>query len=715
MELTLIILGPEHAEPHEVVVTEQQAVIGRDPACTVVLPDPEKHLSRNHITIDYSGSGYTLTVSSRVNAVYVNDAAYRMGQSVALGDGDRIWMPPYEIRTRISQPAPPAAAPGRFLDTALFDFSVGESASPGVQPPAADPLNVADFLAPPPAAIKPDQRDAFELRDRPATPKAGGLLDGLDMAPPADFDLLHTGGSPRAATPSRPAPLAPGMGDMLDPGAKSINDILNDGGSASHGTFGALSPGVEPVIDLGQKWGGPGASALDHVHDINLPLQAPPAVSGSAPDTGLPAPRPFSSTGAAPPAGGGDELLADLDHLLGDLIQPAPGSPAPAASQGQMSRPVHEFPTLPPNAVDGAGKGAAQPQWHTSSVTPGRLPAAGPDVAEAIPAPEPGLFDDLPPTGPSLLEQIPAPEAGLFDDLLAPAAPQPDLPRAGVQHESLHRPVADPTIASRLAPSVGAASPRAASAGTGGNLERMAMPAVPSQPVRGVPPAQSEPPHESTHPGWNAPGATQKTAAQADGGAADKLLAEILAGLGLKELSLSPDQREQFLRNVGEVARAAIEGIVKLLSSRTLLKQELRVAERTMLAKRDNNPLKMIEHPDEAVRYLFDLRQSLPGAFMRPVPAIRDACDDLCAHEVGLVAGVRAAVAASLKRFNPAQYEEQVAKGPTSLLSNKRAKSWDLFLADYNKMEADSADNIDRLFERDFLSAYMDQVKRLRK
>ncbi|MBL8484937.1 MAG: type VI secretion system-associated FHA domain protein TagH [Rhodocyclaceae bacterium] len=721
MELSLIILGPEQAEPREVVLREQQAIIGRDPACTVVLPDPEKHLSRNHIAIDYSGTAYVLTVSSRVNAVYVNDTAYRMGQSVALADGDRIWMPPYEIRVKLALPSQAAAAPpAAFGNTGMFDYSAGSAfgLAPTSQAPA-DPLNVADFLAPAPAAPKVDERDAFELRNQPAAAGPGGLLDGLGVAPAADFDLLHAGNGSRAAASPIAAPPPSGLDEVFDPGAKSIDDILGDGAGMGGGRMG--SPvgasglrGVNPVVDLGHDWGGGGASALDHVHDINLPMQAPP-IFGAEANYAAPAGGAQATNDTFPARSANDDILANLDDLLGDLIQPGPAAgpasnPAAAAPAAFAPPPV-AAPAAPPVRPGSAAQGL---QGEPPTLPLGATASADNPLID-LPPPEPGIFDDILAAESGQPHQLPPPEPGLFDDLLAPATPAPAAtvpPRPAVQPAPMA--AADKTIASAPGAARAAAGDAPAASGAADRTtvsvpQPLPAPAPPA--ARAVAP---DPSHLATHPGWEVP---QKAAAPDASAAAavDKLLAELLAGLGLQNLKLAPDERERFLRNVGEVARAAIEGIIKLLSSRSLLKQELRVAERTMLARRDNNALKVMEDTDEAVRFLFDLRQSMPGAFMSPVPSIRDACDDLCAHEIALVAGVRAAVAASLKRFNPEQYQELAAKSPGSLLTNKRARCWDLFVADYAKMDAESADNIDRLFERDFLAAYMDQVKRLRK
>ncbi len=189
-----------------------------------------------------------------------------------------------------------------------------------------------------------------------------------------------------------------------------------------------------------------------------------------------------------------------------------------------------------------------------------------------------------------------------------------------------------------------------------------------------------------------------------------------LKGLGLEGVSIAPADEEEFLRLASEITRSAVEGIMALLSSRGEMKKELRAPDRTMLAAHNNNPLKLMADAREALTFLFDPGQRPTGAFMTPAAAMQDACDDILAHEIGLVAGTRSAVEGAIRRFDPVQIEK-LAEGDKAggLLSNKRARLWDLYVDRYRKVELDLADNIDRLFERDFLRAYSEQVRRLRR
>ena len=228
-----------------------------------------------------------------------------------------------------------------------------------------------------------------------------------------------------------------------------------------------------------------------------------------------------------------------------------------------------------------------------------------------------------------------------------------------------------------------------------------------------APPLAVMPPNAVRHASPSNSPTSASTGGDADMGLA---IAAFLRGLGMPHLQLAPERRSEFLESAGRIARTSIEGVMALLLARSELKKELKADDRTMIAARENNPLKIMSDATEAMGFLFDPAQQ-GGAYLPPSQAVEDACDDIRAHELALVAGVRAAVTGSIKRFAPANFEKMLdKKAGKSVLSNinRSGKLWDVFLEDYAKLDRDLADNLDRIFERDFLSAYISQVRILR-
>lgn len=213
-----------------------------------------------------------------------------------------------------------------------------------------------------------------------------------------------------------------------------------------------------------------------------------------------------------------------------------------------------------------------------------------------------------------------------------------------------------------------------------------------------------------------APRAIERPAAAAMPAAAEALAAvdAFLRGAGMSGVRISDQEADAFLHECGATVRAAVEGLMGMLLARAKVKEELRAADRTMVATRENNALKLIETVDEALRFVFD-PATRTEAFLPPPKAVADACADLQAHELALVAGMRAALMGAVKRFEPALIEKRLEKeGTKSLLANKKALLWDCFVGYYEQTLKDADDNFDRVFGAAFLRAYQEQVRRLR-
>jgi type VI secretion system protein len=233
-----------------------------------------------------------------------------------------------------------------------------------------------------------------------------------------------------------------------------------------------------------------------------------------------------------------------------------------------------------------------------------------------------------------------------------------------------------------------------------------------SKPVARSP--AEELPEPQAHEEEPAPAVAPEPAATVSGAASTSAAAAFLEGAGLAHLQISEADADRFLRESGTIVRACVEGLIGLLLARSELKKEMRAEDRTMVASRDNNPLKLMTDPREALSYLFDARERLSGAFLPPVQAVGDACDDLRVHEIALMAGMRAAFQGALKRFDPALIEREADKQKGSFTLNKKVKLWETFVAYHEKLSRDAEDDLLKVFGKEFLGTYMAQVRRLR-
>jgi type VI secretion system FHA domain protein len=197
-----------------------------------------------------------------------------------------------------------------------------------------------------------------------------------------------------------------------------------------------------------------------------------------------------------------------------------------------------------------------------------------------------------------------------------------------------------------------------------------------------------------------------------------QLLAVLARALDLEPDDLGMMHPMETVQIVGELLNLTVSGLYQMLEMRAQLKNELRIEDRTMIASRENNPLKHSDSARDALRYLVDVRQHGNKLFLQPAKAIGDAVSDVCAHEVAVMAGTRAALAAALKMFSPEVVEKRIKKSgalDSVMPALHKAKLWESFLAMYGELEKEAEDHFDRLLNQEFARAYAEQGKKLRR
>ncbi|WP_310319542.1 type VI secretion system-associated FHA domain protein TagH [Paraburkholderia terricola] len=192
---------------------------------------------------------------------------------------------------------------------------------------------------------------------------------------------------------------------------------------------------------------------------------------------------------------------------------------------------------------------------------------------------------------------------------------------------------------------------------------------------------------------------------------AQPLLMAFMRGAGLDTASdqWTTDQ----LHTAGQLLALFANGTVKLLSSRSILKREVK-ADMTMLLDRENNPLKLLPDGGAVLRQMFGL--PFPG-FMSPQGAVSDAFNDLHAHQIGMVAGMRAALTELLRRFAPERLEQRTPMQQwldRYVPMRRKARLWD----EYMKLHRDTLlaveDDFSAVFGSAFLAAYDAEVTQYR-
>lgn len=316
------------------------------------------------------------------------------------------------------------------------------------------------------------------------------------------------------------------------------------------------------------------------------------------------------------------------------------------------------------------------------------------------------------------------------DEPTVPSTPQPEAAQAGAKSIAAAigtaPPASDPLgiYAGRAAAQAGAAP--AIDEGRSAVPPQGSSAAMPSQPGKrrkkglietlAEEAETREPPaapgaSSSTEPTFTESGVRPESPSRGDAGTA--LLRSFLEGAGLGHLKTTDYDGERFMRDSGALVRTAVEGIIGLLMARAEMRKEIHSEDRTMVSSRDNNPLRLMTDTSEALSYIFD-PHTPEGAFLQPADAVRDACSELRAHEIALMAAMRAAIAGAIERFDPDKIEEGLLKSRGRVRLGKKAALWDFFVAYQARLGRDVEDDFNRVFAREFLGTYTAQVNRLR-
>jgi len=215
-------------------------------------------------------------------------------------------------------------------------------------------------------------------------------------------------------------------------------------------------------------------------------------------------------------------------------------------------------------------------------------------------------------------------------------------------------------------------------------------------------------------PTYMGPAAGAPPAKAPAGASLNDALHMFLEGAGLPYKNLPAAQSERLLRDGGALLRAAVEGLMKLLVARRETRKGFGVAQTSLSAAREKNPLELISDPRDAMQFLFD-PSDRTGGFLDPVQAVGDASEELRAHEVALMAGMQAAILAALQRFDPQTLQTSFEKSSGGFgLGSRKGKLWEAFVAHYEKLSKEARADIQKVVGRDFMEAYQAQLRRLK-
>lgn len=577
---------------------ELGGTIGRADNNQLVLPDPERSISRVHAQVVFRNGSYAI-IDRGSNPVLINGRPLGNGVEGPIKHGDQLQIGGYLISVESANRS-----------------SAGAGASVASDPfgdPFADLGGVA-FSTPPARPPAPAAPAAF--------PASGGFGSSTSFG----ADPFAAASHPQSPAASSSPSAAGGIPDDWDPFAPE--------------------PAAKPSNDLARSLGG-----------SHLGLE----IGGAAPAPLIP--------GMGDLGGGKANTSSSIDAMFGlgsgDGSDPFANSIlAPAAMAPNMANHVDPMRSL--NSVN-AGTATAAPDNISALNQPFLEAALQKPQAAALPA------DPTPAKGAVLSWD----EAGTSERTVIRSSSKP---RAAAPTSTPAAPLA-PALTPAPSPTI---------------------PAFDSQATLAVTPSSA-----TAAPAATAPVAT---GGPVDHAALIQALREGLEMPGLQVPALTPE----FMRLLGQLLHEAAGGTVDLLVARQTLKREVQ-AEMTMISTKGNNPLKFSPSAEVALNYLLNppSRGFMPGA-----QAMRDAYNDLRAHQVAFIAGVKSALEGVLKRFDPAVLEGKLTQKSmlSSLLpASRKAKMWDVFTELYGHISAEASEDFHELFGEEFRCAYDEHIQQLKR
>lgn len=300
--------GQTLTPPTSAAFDERGGSLGRKDDCTLVLPDPERLISRHHAQIEYRGGQFIVRDQGTGTPVYLNGQALGNGREATIRAGDELRIGGYVLKV--------------------------ESSAPAGSAPIDDPF--AAFAITPPAPAQPSSPFGAETTSGTSANKA---------FIPADFDpFADLKPSPSISTPAPPASeLGSGLG--VNSPSQSIDALFGlGGGSIGSDPFGINTPppsnashanvSTDPLAAMG-------FTAPAKVDTTPAQRNDTPEIYGSfkLPEIKL-EPMVFTEPTAArpapiPPQGTGQHAALDAEHTggfeavgeaLSTVYQPAPAA-----------------------------------------------------------------------------------------------------------------------------------------------------------------------------------------------------------------------------------------------------------------------------------------------------------------------------------------------------------------------------------------------------
>ena len=259
--------------------------------------------------------------------------------------------------------------------------------------------------------------------------------------------------------------------------------------------------------------------------------------------------------------------------------------------------------------------------------------------------------------------------------------PQPEIRRApDFLHQVVHLPPVAET-APALKPSPTFSAPVAAGDIWGEPSAPVSEPAPPPAPIPEASLVAVELPFQPTAPMYADKPVAPRAVAVAEPEASGRrggstMLARLAKGAGLPPDQFSNRDEGEVAENIGQLLNLMCGHLMQLLNARAAAKTLSRSGNRTLIQAKENNPLKFMPSPEEALRIV--LGPDSPS-YLTGKQTIESSFTDLKAHQVASLSAMQQAASKIFEDLSPDSIKKIADGSKKSLLSTGKGKYWETY------------------------------------
>ena len=187
----------------------------------------------------------------------------------------------------------------------------------------------------------------------------------------------------------------------------------------------------------------------------------------------------------------------------------------------------------------------------------------------------------------------------------------------------------------------------------------------------------------------------------------DEFLYALYTKLGLPKEYLSSIDPDVFADDIVTILLSTTKGLMSLLNSRTVFKQESRLS-LTSVQPRSNNPIKFSIDPVDTLEMLLLKKKK---GYMSAKDSYDEAVDDIQLHQMAFLSGLQATLVGVLGQLDPDSIEQEVNESSRSFMGlNSSAKCWQQYKDKQQVMVKSVSENLNEILSNYFSEAYQEQI-----